>query len=130
MCCAENFSAQHTLFKKKAMINQIVNIVLPIGGFLLGGAIGVSFGMIQDAAFARNQKRQQSNKISSGWAVMPGSMSRVAYLLVVLALIQVACPLLFEGNTIQWIVSAGVVLGYGWMLYSQFRRRGTQMWSR
>ncbi len=107
-----------------------MNVFLPIGGFVLGAAIGLSFGKIQDAALARNKKLQESKKLASGWAVMPGSMSRIAYLLIVLALVQLTCPLFFEGNTVQWIVSAGVVLGYGWSLYSQFRRRTPQMWGR
>ncbi len=53
---------------------------------------------------------------------MPGSMRRVAYLLVALALVQVACPLLFAANC-QWWVSAGVAAGYGIVLYGQLRRR-------
>ena len=108
-------------------MTQLVNIFSPIGAFILGSVIGLSFGMIQNAALARNKKLQQTNKLTSGWAVMPGSMSRVAYLVIVLALIQLACPLFFEGNTIQWIVSVGVVLGYGWTLYSQLRRRSAQI---
>ena len=109
------------------MITQMMNFSLPIGAFILGSVIGLSFGMIQNAGLARNKKLQEENKISSGRAVMPGSISRTAYLIIVLALVQVACPLFFEGNTIQWIVSSGVVLGYGWTLYSQFRLRTAGM---
>ena len=43
-----------------------------------GGVIGLSFGMIQDLALRRHQKREQSGDLKSGWAVMPGSMRRVA----------------------------------------------------
>jgi len=53
---------------------------------------------------------------------MPGSGARVAYLLVILALVQFLCPMLFV-NGIQWWVSGGVVAGYGCVLYSQMRRR-------
>ena len=108
------------------MITLIMNVVIPIAALILGIVIGLSFGMIQTAALARNKKRQESKKLGTGWAVMPGSMSRVAYLVIVLALIQVACPLFFEGNSVQWLVSAGVVLGYGWELYLQLRRRSAE----
>jgi hypothetical protein len=40
-----------------------------------------------------------------------------------LVLIQVLCPVLFV-NGIQWWVSAGVVLGYGGLLFWQLRQRG------
>ena len=53
---------------------------------------------------------------------MPGSGVRVAYLLVALLLVQLICPLLFQGNT-PWFVSAGVLVGYGSMLAVQLRRR-------
>jgi hypothetical protein len=55
---------------------------------------------------------------------MPGSMRRVAYLLVALAGVQVICPLLFTNGT-QWWVSGGVVAGYGLVLAQELRRRMT-----
>jgi len=54
--------------------------------------------------------------------VMPGSMRRVATLLVALLLIQLVCPLLFN-NGCQWWVSAGLVAGYALMLYRNLRQR-------
>ena len=89
---------------------------------VFGVMIGVSFGLIQQAAYRRNQKLQESGKLNNGWAVMPGSGKRVAYLLVALALIQVICPMLFK-NGIQWWVSGGVVAGYGYTLYTQLRQK-------
>jgi len=88
-----------------------------------GGLIGWAFGLAQDAARRHNEQRQQqTGEVKSGWSLMPGSGARVAYLLVVLALIQFLCPLLFAAGT-QWLVSAGVLFGYGWMLFTQLRRR-------
>lgn len=87
-----------------------------------GTLIGFAFGSIQKAAARRNQKLQSDGQLSSGWAVMPGSMRRVAYLLVALAGVQLICPLLFA-NGCQWWVSGGVVLGYGGILLQQLRRR-------
>ena len=99
-------------------ISQIFYSGLAFGA---GAVIGLVFGAIQDAAARKNQALQRDGKLSSGWAVMPGSMRRVAYLLVALAVVQVGCPLVFN-NGYQWWVSGGVVLGYGWTLYSKLRQ--------
>jgi hypothetical protein len=93
-----------------------------IVALIAGGMIGAGFGMIQDAARRRNEKRQQSGALNSGWAVIPGSGARVAYLLVALVLIQIVCPLLFQDGT-QWWVSGGLVGGYGVMLFLQLREK-------
>jgi len=97
-------------------------MIQEIAGLVAGALIGAGFGMVQDAARRRNERRQQEGKLNSGWAVMPGSGARVAYLLIVLMLIQIVCPLLFVGGT-QWWVSGGVVAGYGAMLFLQLRHR-------
>jgi MFS family permease len=86
-----------------------------IAGLIAGGFIGAGFGMVQEAARRRNERLQQAGKLSSGWAVMPGSGARVAYLLIALVLVQILCPLLFEQGT-KWWVSAGIGVGYGWIL--------------
>jgi len=101
---------------------QLANIIWSVTGLLGGAVIGVAFGLIQDAAKRRHEKLQQAGKFNNGWAVMPGSMRRVAYLLVALALIQFFCPLLFS-NGLQWWVSGGVVGGYGTMLFRQLRQQ-------
>lgn len=86
--------------------------IISLAAIVVGGAIGVIFGAFQNAALARNERRSREGKYGSGWAAMPGSMSRVAALLAVLVAIQIFCPLFFRGN-VQWLVSAGVLLGYG-----------------
>ena len=90
-------------------------------GALAGVVIGYAFGLLQQAALRRNEQRQRTGKLNSGWSLMPGSGGRVALLLIVLALIQVVCPLLFRDGT-QWWVSGGVVAGYGWTLLRQLLR--------
>src|SRR5260370_23541604 len=100
----------------------MIYMIQAIAGLIAGLIIGIAFGVLQDAARGRNERRQQEGKLNSGWAVMPGSGARVAYLLIVLVLIQILCPLLFVGGT-QWWVSGGVVAGYGAMLFLQLRRR-------
>ena len=87
-----------------------------------GGVIGFAFGTIQAAALRRNQRLQESGKLTNGWAVMPGSGKRIFYLLLALIVVQLVCPLLFVDNT-QWFVSGGVVLGYGAVLFRQLRER-------
>lgn len=89
---------------------------------LIGGAIGLAFGRVQAAAGRRNARLQAEGKLNTGWAVMPGSFRRVAYLLVALVLVQVACPLLFAG-AYAWFVSGGLVAGYGWILYRELMTR-------
>ncbi len=89
---------------------------------LAGGMVGYGFGKIQDAAARRYLKLQQIGRFSGSWAIIPGSMRRTAWLLVALALVQWVCPMLFA-NGCQWWVSGGVVLGYGAVLYRQFRLR-------
>ena len=78
------------------MTTALINMFQSLTALLVGAIIGVSFGLIQGAARKRNEKRQQSGAFTSGWAVMPGSGVRVAYLLIALVLIQVLCPLLFR----------------------------------
>jgi hypothetical protein len=101
---------------------QISNIILSIVGLAAGGAIGYGFGLIQDAAARRNQRLEDGGKLNNGWAVMPGSMRRVSYLIIALVLVQFICPLVFTNGT-QWWVSGGVVGGYGFVLYSQLREK-------
>jgi hypothetical protein len=101
---------------------QLMDVIRPLAGLVAGGAIGLGFGWVQNLALQRNQKRQQSGGLRSAWAVMPGSMSRVAYLLLTLVLVQIVCPLLFVNGS-QWWVSAGLVAAYGALL---FRRLGQQ----
>jgi len=93
-----------------------------LSGLLAGGAIGLLFGTLQQAALRRHEQRERSGKLKNGWSLMPGSGARIAYLLLALVLVQVICPLLFADGT-QWWVSAGLVLGYGWTLFRQLRHR-------
>src|SRR5258708_22372671 len=108
----------------KLMIIQFMNTFLLLVAVAAGGAIGYCFGLIQNFALRRNERKQQSGELNNGWAVMPGSMTRVAYLLIVLVAIQIICPLLFKDGT-QWWVSAGLVMGYGYVLFRRLMQRKT-----
>ena len=91
-------------------------------GLVAGGLIGALFGAIQETAWRRNQKQEEAGAFKSGWGVMPGSMRRVAGLMFALALVQYVCPMLFVDGT-QWMVSAGVVFCYGWLLFRRLREK-------
>jgi len=103
----------------------LVNLLQLIMGLLAGGLIGYWFGLIQDAARRRNEQRQASGRLKSGWAVMPGSGRRVVYLMFALVLVQAICPLLFRDG-VQWWVSAGVAGGYGLTLFRQLAHKRTR----
>jgi len=116
-------AARHEIKLKGTDIvnSQIVSMLIPAGAIVLGGIIGFAFGALQKKALLAHKKRQEEGKLGSGWAIMPGSMGRVAVLLVTLALVQIIFPMFFEGSTIPWLVSAGVVIGYGAALFLQLR---------
>ena len=96
-------------------------------GLTAGTAIGYSFGLLQAVAFRHNENLQRSGKPMTGFNVLPGSGGRVVLLLLLLVLIQIICPMLFRDG-IQWWVSGGVGLGYGWTLLRQLalRRKGAK----
>ncbi len=104
------------------MATELIYMLQLFVGLIVGGFIGVGFGTVQDAARRRNERRHENGALKSGWAVLPGSGMRVAYLLVALVLAQIICPLLFNDG-LQWWVSAGVSGGYGFMLLRQLRER-------
>jgi hypothetical protein len=104
------------------METHLIDILRSLLGLILGGTIGLGFGLIQAAAHRRHERLHEGGGLQSGWAVMPGSMRRVAYLLIVLALVQIISPALFAGGS-QWWVSAGVAGGYGGLLFWQLRQR-------
>ena len=106
---------------------QIADLVRDLAGLLVGGIIGLAFGLLQQAAMRRNEARERTGNLKSGWNLMPGAGVRVAYLVLALALIQVVCPMLFtDGSHTQWVVSAGVVVGYGRTLLQQLLLRRRQ----
>lgn len=107
------------------MAHTFIEMLQQITALIVGGAIGIGFGMVQDYARRSNEKRQAEGKVITGWNVMPGSGGRVALLLLLLVAVQVICPLLFTDG-IQWWVSGGLVAGYGLMLYLQLRQKLAQ----
>ena len=97
------------------MINSMGFLLLSLLRLIAGGVIGFLFGSTQNAALIRNMKRQASEGSRQGWTIMPGSVGRITILLVILVAVQICCPVLFNGKA-EWLVSAGVLLGYGWAM--------------
>lgn len=100
-------------------------ILFAIIGLLVGGAIGYGFGAAQRSALRKHVKMQNVGQLSSGWLVVPGSMTRVALLLAVLVGVQVVLPFLFQGPDLSWLVTGGTVVGYGWAIFRTAKTRGT-----
>lgn len=100
---------------------ELIDCIRTLSGLAVGGLIGWAFGRLQQVAHRRHAEEERAGRVNSIWRLMPGSGVRVAYLLLALALIQLGCPVLFAGGT-SWVVSAGVVLGYGWTLFRRFRQ--------
>ena len=103
-------------------MQNFIEILQPVAGLIAGTAIGYSFGFIQDASRRRHERKMRLGEYKTPWAEMPGSGIRVAYLLLVLVLIQFVCPMLFADGT-QWWVSGGVAAGYGIILFRGLRQR-------
>src|SRR5215468_9630613 len=99
---------------------HIISLVASILGLIAGIVIGVGFGLVQNLAWRRYKRRQQADGLTE-WNVVPGSMRRVAALMIALLVIQLVCPLLFKDGT-QWWVSGGVCLGYGTLLFWRLKQ--------
>ena len=99
-----------------------MEMLYAIVGLAVGLGIGWSFGWFQMSALRRHQTRQNQGQFKGAIGVVPGSMKRVAFLLFALMVAQISFPQLFPGVS-KWFVSAGVVFGYGWILFKNFRER-------
>lgn len=107
------------------MSNVLISLIAVTGALTTGGAIGFLFGVAQNYALTRNKKMKDEGMLRTGWAIMPGSMSRIAFLLFVLAAVQLFCPMFFQGD-IQWLVSVGLLLGYGASFVRRLHQRAKE----
>ncbi len=101
------------------MKSDVILVILLFGGFAIGAVVGMAFGSIQAAAHDRYRRLQQHNRLTNVATIIPGSLRRIAFLLVALVSIQIAFPMFFEREGMQWVVSAGIVVGYGLALLRQ-----------
>lgn len=106
------------------MNHSLITGVLFTGALVLGGALGVFFGGLQVSALAKNKKLRDAGKIRNGWLLMPGSFARVAVFLAILVIVQLFWPFMFAGDA-KWLVSVGIILGYGWTLLRKIQNNST-----
>jgi hypothetical protein len=88
---------------------------MPVGGFILGNALGCGFEFIQHESFAHTHLGP-IDKLVSSCAGISGSWARSIFLLAMLTFFQTTFTLLFGDNDIQWILSGGCVrvcMNYG-----------------
>ena len=78
-----------------------------IFGLALGALIGMGFAWLQLQALRRNELLDQQRDIPGWLKQVPGSMGRVAFLLITFVLAQVVCP---RANVV-WM-AAGVAIAY------------------
>ena len=97
-----------------------LTLVRDLVGLAAGGIIGLAFGTLQQIALRRDASAAATP--SAGWALRPNAGVRLLFLIAALGLIRLACPMLFADGA-RWIVSVGVLFGYGSMLAGQLRRR-------
>jgi hypothetical protein len=95
--------------------------IISLGALLFGGAVGIIFGILQHRALLRDQKRQEGKSLKRRRLVIPSSFRRIFYLIMLLMAIQYVCPFLFRDSSTQWILTAGIVIGYGWTLLKRIR---------
>ncbi len=100
----------------------LVDLIRDLVGLAAGGIIGLALGTLQQIALRRGERPATAGAPKSGWAILPPAVVRLVFLVSTLALIRLACPQLFADGT-RWIVSAGVILAYGAVLFGQLRRR-------
>jgi hypothetical protein len=98
-------------------------MIFSVAAVIIGGLIGWGFGTIQNKAYRRNGALQQNGELRSGWSIMPGSMRRVAVLIMGLVVLQIIFPVLFSDSTTQWLISAGIIIGYGMSFVQRLRFR-------
>jgi hypothetical protein len=90
-------------------------------GLILGMVIGSAFAWLQMLALRRNEMLEKQQQLPGLFKLIPGSMGRVAFLLMALVLVQV----LFPGVNLWWL-TGGLVVTYAipfiWQMKNRFSR--------
>ncbi len=87
-------------------------LIATMASLLLGVAIGLAFGLIEERIRLR---RAKTTRERPSYGFGSSTLRRTAYLLATLVAVQALCPLLFSEG-LQWSVSAGLLAGYGMVL--------------
>jgi len=79
---------------------------------VLGGGFGGVYAALQLSALHKNERRQQQGKPIRVGGMVPGSMMRVALLLIVLVLVQVLVPNEQKTTKFYWSLTISLGLTY------------------
>jgi len=90
-------------------------------GIALGIVIGGAFAWMQLLAARRNELLQKQQRPSGILRQVPGSMTRVAFLLMALVAVQVFFP-----QADKWCLSGALVVAYGIPFFWRLKDRISQ----
>ncbi len=100
---------------------DIMYTLLSAGAVIFGIGTGITFGTLQHKALLRDQQMQSAKEYKKRRLVVPSSFRRIFYLVIMLMVIQYTAPMLFKNTSTQWILTAGIIIGYGWTLVRRLR---------
>jgi hypothetical protein len=96
-------------------------------GAVLGVFIGGVYAALQLSALRKNEQRQQQGEPVPVGGMVPGSMLRLALLLVALVLVQVLVPNERKTNKFYWSLTIGLAVTYSvpffWKLKDMLSRK-------
>jgi len=101
------------------MANVLTDSINLTTALIIGGLIGKLFGSMQNTALTHNKRMQKKT-----WVLISSSVTRIIILLLMLVLVQILFPFLFDGIT-RWLVSMGVIFGYGWSILQRLNAHNT-----
>jgi len=81
-------------------------------GLVLGIVIGGTYAWLQLSALRKNEQRQQQGQPIRMGGMVPGSMTRVALLLMALVLVQVVVPNELKTTKFYWSLTISLGLTY------------------
>src|SRR5436309_3435634 len=84
-------------------------ILVIVFGVLIGGV----YAGLQLSALRKNEQRQREQGAPSVTGIVPGSMTRVALLLMALVLVEVIVPAQYKTPQFHWALVISVGLAYG-----------------
>jgi hypothetical protein len=102
-------------------MENLAFITESILGMITGCIIGLAIGIAQQVSRGRSVRIQKRKRILNAWLAATGALKGAFIFLLVILLIQMILPALFDDD-IKWMVSGGVVLGYAAILLDELGR--------
>ena len=95
-------------------------------GVTLGVVIGGAYAAWQLAALRKNEQRQREAGAPSLAGMVPGSMLRVALLLIALVVVQIVVPAEYKTQNFYWSLTISLAVTYSipfaWKLKDMMRK--------